>query len=287
MQQEYFARVMEHRVAINAVRLSYAQDGEGEPVLFVHGSNADHRVWDAHRDLIAPHYRMIRLTMRYFGTDAWSDDGKNFSIQVLADDLTAFIRSLKLEPVTLVGWSLGAGVCLTMAVQHPRLVKRMFLYEPALATFVSDEEKAQEALKDRIAMSEKSRILAEAGNLEGSVQEFMDDVNAQNGAFSRLPKDTRGMMVENARMLPLLFAGPPAPAVTGQSLQELQLPVTIALGDQSRTFYQVIARAAHALIPSSELKIIEDARHLLPVQKPEEFCMAVLDFLQRDVPVKP
>lgn len=43
MLQEYLARVMEHRVAISAVRLSYAQYAEGEPVVFVHGSNADHR----------------------------------------------------------------------------------------------------------------------------------------------------------------------------------------------------------------------------------------------------
>ncbi|UWR08438.1 alpha/beta fold hydrolase [Ruegeria sp. B32] len=105
MQQEFFARAMEHRVAINAARLSYAQHGEGEPVFFVHGSNADHRVWDTHRDLITPHYRMIRLTMRYFGTEAWSDDGEDFSLQILTDDLAAIIRSLKLELVTLVGWS--------------------------------------------------------------------------------------------------------------------------------------------------------------------------------------
>ncbi len=286
MQQEYFARVMEQRVAINAVRLSYAQDGEGEPVVFVHGSNADHRVWDAHRDLIAPHYRMIRLTMRYFGTGAWPDDGENFSIQVLADDLAEFIRSLKLEPVTLVGWSLGAGVCLTMAVQHPRLVKRMFLYEPALATFVSDEEKAQEALNDRATMSEKARILAEAENLEGTVQQFVDDVNAQYGAFNGLPEDIRGMMVENARMLPLLFAGPPAPPVLSQDLQELALPVAVALGAQSRTFYQIATRAAHSLIPSSQLRVIENARHLFPVQKPEEFCIEVLDSLKHDIPAE-
>lgn len=287
MQQGALTRLPEGKGAIKPVQLPFAQDGVGEPVVFVHGSNADYRVWDAHRSLMAPNCRMIRLTMRYFGTDAWPDYGENFSIEVHVADLAAFIRKLNLEPVTLVGWSLGAGVCLTTAVQHPSLVKRMFLYEPALATFVSDKKKAQEALEDRIAMSEQARILAEAGNLEGTVQQFADDVNAQNGAFDLLPEDIRGMMVENARMLPLLFAGPAAPPVNDQDLQELELPVTIALGSQSRTFYQITARAAHALIPSSELQVIKDARHLLPVQKPEEFCMAVLDFLQRDVPVKP
>nr|WP_254430630.1 MULTISPECIES: alpha/beta hydrolase [unclassified Ruegeria] len=266
--------------------MPYAQDGEGDPVLFVHGSNADHRVWDAHRDLMAQHCRMIRLTMRYFGTDAWPDNGENFSMQVHAEDLAAFIRGLKLEPVTLVGWSWGAGVCLTMAVQDPSLVKRMFLYEPALATFVADKKTSQAALQDRIAMSEQARMLAEAGALEGTVHKFMDGVNSQTGAFSGLSTDVRKVMTENARMLPLLFTGPPPPPVKDKDLQDLALPVTIALGSQSRSFYRITAHTAHAPIPSSELKVIEGARHLLPVQRPEEFCQAVLDFLGQDQSVE-
>ncbi len=267
------------KASVNSVELSYLQDGEGETVLFVHGSNADLRIWNAHRAFIAPHCRMINLTQRYFGTDAWSDNGEGFSMQVHAEDLAGFIRNLRLEPVTLVGWSFGAGVCLTMAVQHPLLVKRMFLYEPALATFVADKEKLQAAVQDRIAMSEQARILAETGDLEGTVRQFMDGVNAQAGAFLELSADIRNVMTENARMLPLLFAGPPPPPVEAGDLQGLKLPVTIALGSQSRSFYNIAARAAHALIPSSKLNVIEGARHLLPVQKPREFCRAVLDFV--------
>ncbi|WP_217355750.1 alpha/beta fold hydrolase, partial [Ruegeria arenilitoris] len=59
-----------------------------------------------------------------------------------------------------------------------------------------------------------------------------------------------------------------------------------ALGAQSRTFYQITTRAAHSLIPSSQLRVIENARHLFPVQKPEEFCIAVLDYLKHDVPAE-
>ena len=38
----------------------------------------------------------------------------------------------------LVGWSYGADVVLVLAVQHPELVRSLFLYEPAMATFVSN-----------------------------------------------------------------------------------------------------------------------------------------------------
>jgi len=42
-----------------------------------------------------------------FGTEPWPDDGKNFSIPTLADDLATFITSFNARPVHLVSWSFG------------------------------------------------------------------------------------------------------------------------------------------------------------------------------------
>jgi pimeloyl-ACP methyl ester carboxylesterase len=106
--------------------------------LFVHGSISDCRIWDTHRENIARRYRMIALTQRYFGLSPWPDDGRNFSIQIHANDLAAFITALRLDAVPIVGRSYGGKVALAMAAQHPKLVERLFLYEPSLATFVAD-----------------------------------------------------------------------------------------------------------------------------------------------------
>ena len=78
------------------------------------------------------------------------------------------------------------------------------------------------------------------------------------------------------------FAVPPAPAVKEVDLRSLNVPVTITLGNQSRVFYRIAAYAAHALLPSAKLKIVENARHLWPVQDPRAFSNLVLDFLDSD-----
>lgn len=267
------------RVEIGDIELPYVEQGEGEPVLFVHGSNSDYRIWDAHRETIASRYRVIALTQRYFGTTAWNDAGEKFSIQNHADDLGAFIEGLGLGPVNLVGWSYGAAVCLTMAAQNPELVNRMLLYEPALATFVTTPEDEKIALEDRLAMSADAKTLADSGDFAGTVRVFMDGVNAKAGTFDGLSPALRAMMIENARMLPLLFAGPPPPSITETELHCLAVPVTLVLGEQSRPFYRIAALVAQALLPSVNLKIIKNARHLWPIQEPAAFSRLVLDFL--------
>jgi pimeloyl-ACP methyl ester carboxylesterase len=81
-------------VEINGVRLQYVEQGSGEPMVFVHGAPSDLRTWEPVREGIASKYRFVAYTQRYFGTEPWPDDGKNFSVSMLADDLATFITSL-------------------------------------------------------------------------------------------------------------------------------------------------------------------------------------------------
>ena len=118
-----------NQIQTGDIELSYEDDGDGQPVVFVHGSISDSRNWSPHRGLITAQFRMIALTQRYFGLSPWSDDGRNFSIQTHADDLAGFISALRLDPVAIVGHSYGGAVSLVMAVRHPELVDRLFLYE--------------------------------------------------------------------------------------------------------------------------------------------------------------
>ncbi len=266
---------------INGYEMLYVEQGAGESVLFVHGGLVDHRTWDEHRRIIASHYRAIAMKLRYFGTDDWPDDGKNFSIQVHADDLAAFARSSGVEPVTLVGWSYSGAVCLVTAIQNRGLIRRMFLYEPSLATFVTQPEDAKAASDDRSAMMHDGKSLADAGDLVGAARAYVDAVNTDIGTFDRMPPAVRSMLLDNLRTLPASLAAPPPPPVTEMDLRDLDIPVAIAVGGQARIFYQIVARTAQELLPSAELKIVENGKHIWPLEDPTEFSRLLLDFLDR------
>ena len=270
------------RAQLAGLQLPYVDQGSGEVVVLVHGSNSDHRIWDQLRGTLASSCRVIALSQRYFGKDPWPDDGDKFSMSTHADDLAEFIASFRVGPVTIVGWSYGGGAALAMAARNHALVKRMFLYEPSLATFVTGADDARQALDDRLAMMSTAKPLAAAGDFAGAVRLFMDSVNAETGAFESLSSDVRTLMIENARMLPLLFAGRPPPAITEAHLRELAVPITIALGQESRASYQIAARSAATLLPRAQLSVIKGARHLWPVQEPQAFCQAVATFLSQN-----
>jgi pimeloyl-ACP methyl ester carboxylesterase len=267
-------------VRINGADLFYFDRGEGTSVLFVHGSNVDSRIWADHSEIIGARYRVIGLTQRYFGTSPWPDDGRNFSLQAHADDLVAFIQALRLAPVRIIGWSYGGAVCLAMSAKYPELAQCLLLYEPALATFVGDRSAAQRAADDRIEMTRSAKAAAGDGDVGSAVELFMDGVNDETGTFRRLPDEVQAIMLDNARMLPLLFEAPAPPRITCEHLSRLTVPVTVALGGNSRTFYRVSAECAAKCIPGSRLITVPGVRHLWPVQDPRAFSQLALDILE-------
>ena len=247
-------------------------------MVLVHGASTDHRIWLDHMALIGRRRRVVALTQRYFGTAPWPDDGQHFSIDDHAADLADFLGRLGAGVVSLVGWSYGGAVCLAMATRRPDLVDRLFLHEPSIASFVADSNAARAAADDRADMTAAARAAVTAGRGEEAVRVFMDGVNGQDGAFAMLPTRTQRIMLENGRTLPLLFAAPPS-ALTCADIAQLDRPMVVAVGEQSRTFYSVAAEWTSRCGPNAELVRVAEARHLLPVQDVPRFCQLVTNLL--------
>src|SRR6266536_6614742 len=130
-----------NEVAVDGVRLSYVEQGSGEPIVFIHGAFSDLRVWEPIREEIAKRYRFIAYTQRDVGTDTWADDGKNFNVPTHADDLAKFITSLNTGPVHLVSRSYGGGVAAIAALKNPSLVRALTVHDPApLSELHTDSE---------------------------------------------------------------------------------------------------------------------------------------------------
>ena len=220
--------------SVNGVDLLYVEQGQGVPVVFVHGAFSDHRAWEGQREAVARHYRYIALTQRYFGTTPWADSGEKYSLATHADDLAVFIRELRTGPVHVVGWSYGGAIAFALAVQHPELVKSLFLHEPSLATFVTDPADVKAAGEDRRDMTAPAAGASKAGDTAGAVRLFFDGVNAQPGIFETLPPVAQSMFLDNARTIPLLFAAPPPPAISCAQLGQITVPVAIAKGELTR-----------------------------------------------------
>jgi len=270
---------MPKKISVNGIDLKYVEQGTGEPVVFVHGSNSDYRTWEPQRESISKHYRFIALSMRYFGDEPWLDNGEKFSVETHADDLVEFIRKTTSGPVHLVGWSYSGSVILTVAVRHPDLIKSLFLFEPSVPSIVEVPLAAKEIKEDRAAMVKDGLAAAKLGNNATAVRLFMDAANDKDGSFDALPEEAHTMMLENAKMLPLLLLAPPAPPLTCAQLKQLKFPVAILRGELARTFYKVIAVSMAECISGSQLTVVSKGRHLWPVADPQAFTEMLMKFL--------
>lgn len=111
---------------VNNQRLHYIDEGEGEVILFVHGTPS----WSYDfRKLIKPlsqQYRCIAMDHIGFGL---SDKPRNYdyTTQNHAKTLELFVHALQLKNITLIVHDFGGPIGLSMAVQNPTLIKKLVI----------------------------------------------------------------------------------------------------------------------------------------------------------------
>src|SRR5712692_1166539 len=94
-------------VRANGVDLAYVEKGRGTPFLLVHGSLSDFNMWSGQMDTLARNHRVIALSRRYHWPNVLKEEPKDYTPQLHAEDVGAFIQALGLAPVHLVGHSYG------------------------------------------------------------------------------------------------------------------------------------------------------------------------------------
>lgn len=125
-------------VQANGVELHYVTQGQGIPVVFVHGGLADYRVWAPQIERFAQHYRVIAYSRRYNYPNRAPALASEHSALVEAADLAALLRALDLAPSHIVGHSYGAFTALCLALAHPELVRALVLTEPPVLRWAAD-----------------------------------------------------------------------------------------------------------------------------------------------------
>ncbi|MEA2929155.1 MAG: hypothetical protein QOG38_1583 [Hyphomicrobiales bacterium] len=114
-----------------AVEIAYLDDGEGEPIVLVHGFASNKDVnwvipgWVA--TLRRAGRRVIALDNRGHGQSTKLYDEADYHTDLMAGDVAALIAHLKLGRADVMGYSLGARICAVLAVQHPGSVRSVVL----------------------------------------------------------------------------------------------------------------------------------------------------------------
>jgi pimeloyl-ACP methyl ester carboxylesterase len=109
---------------VNGLKMYYEIHGKGEPVVLLHGSFMTiPSNWPQMIPALAKTRQVIAVEMQGHGRTA--DINRDFSYDNLADDIAAMLDYLKVGKADIVGYSMGAGVALNMAIRHPDKVRKV------------------------------------------------------------------------------------------------------------------------------------------------------------------
>ena len=144
----------------------------GPPLVCVHGSLCDFRIWSSVLGPLTRKHRVIALSLRHFFPDHWDGVGDTYSIAQHVDDVIGFIEKLDAKPVDLMGHSRGGHICFRVAQRRPDLLRKLILAEPGGeldATLDPAFKPGPSPLAARIAAS--AEVIAK-GDIDGGAADF-------------------------------------------------------------------------------------------------------------------
>ncbi|MFN8623579.1 MAG: alpha/beta fold hydrolase [Chloroflexota bacterium] len=110
---------------VNGIRLWHTSTGTGRPLVLLHGGLGSGEMFGPILPLLAAGRRVITVDLQGHGRTA--DIDRPITLAGMAGDIAALSDHLGLGQADLMGYSLGGGVALQVAVRHPELVRRLIL----------------------------------------------------------------------------------------------------------------------------------------------------------------
>ncbi|MDZ5470253.1 alpha/beta hydrolase [Bacillus sp. 31A1R] len=113
----------------NGETIAYRErEGGTKNLLLIHGNMTSSKHWDVLIEKIDPEFKVFAMDMRGFGESSYNQ--AIYSIKELSDDIKLFVDEIELYGFSIVGWSLGAPVCMQFVADYPDYCNRLILLAP-------------------------------------------------------------------------------------------------------------------------------------------------------------
>ena len=272
-------------IEINKYTLHYFECGEGEPIVFVHGTTGDLNVFRTQAQTFATRFRVISYSRRHHPPNAPPRARDVYALSAHVADLGALVKELKATPAHLVAHSYGAYIALALAVDHPELVRSLVLGEPPILPLLSRTavgEATRQSWLRRVV--EPTRKAFESGNPEDGPRQFLNGVCGP-ACFDNAPQSVRTELVEKqapalrAEMMTEMAAVMP-PLDCGD-LGKLKLPTLLVTGERSPAMFPLITAELERCLAGESPVMVPEAGHGMHSDNAVFYNEAVTAFLRR------
>ncbi|GAA1173606.1 pimeloyl-ACP methyl ester carboxylesterase [Kitasatospora gansuensis] len=243
-------------VELSGIRTWYEAEGDGDPLLLLHGGLCTNETWDAQRPALAAEYRVFLPERRAHGRTP--DVAGPLSYRDMADDTVRFLESVVRGPAHLVGWSDGGIVALLVAIARPDLVRKVVAIGANFRP--TPEVVAAPAMLDHLTPD---------GPELAPFREMYAAVSPDGAEHWPVVADKMFRMFATQ------------PTISLAELAGIGAPTLVLVGDDDMMTLEHTVEL-YRTIPHSELAVVPGASHALPLEKPAETNRIILDFLGHD-----
>lgn len=253
---------------INGIQIAFTDEGEGIPMLFIHGFPLNRRAWASQVEAFKPRFRVIVPDLRGFG-ESGSSEGP-VSMSRFAEDIWALSQHLGLDRVILAGHSMGGYIALALANAHPALLRGLVLAGTKAGRDSVDAATARQVAAHTVrrdgpaavldAMAEKMLFPPDADDQKiAAVRDCMAPANPEGIAGALL-----GMAMRPDSQ---------------EMLTKIRVPTLVITGSEDALIPPSESEAMAKAIPDAQLRIIPRAGHLVAVDQSAAFNHAMQEWL--------
>jgi len=279
-------------VQLHGHRVVYRIGGEDpasdRPVLLlVHGMAGSSSTWRSVMPALAQHYTVVAPDLPGHGES--DKPRQDYSLGAHANALRDLLIALGIEHATIVGQSLGGGVAMQAAYQHPQFCERLVLVSSGglgaevswilrALTFPGAEYLMPVIFPSfvRDAGNVVSRRLRSFGLKAPRIEEQW------RGYVSLTDPDTRQAFLRTLRAV-VDIGGQTVSAHDRLYLSSV-LPTLIVWGERDRIIPVTHAHDAHRAMPGSQLVLFEESGHFPHTEEPDRFVDVLVEFLESTQP---
>lgn len=272
--EEY--RRLQQETVIDGLKVSYVVQGVGTPLLLIHGIPVWGYLWKDCLASLAQHFQVIVPDLVGYG---YSDQRDRFdrSIKVQSHILSQLLQQLDVQNLFVVGHDIGGAVAQRFVVDHAARVLKWVLIDSVLYDswpaepmvrlgnpkqhYTTRGDELAKKFIQRLPDGFHHRDKASAEMLEGWMTPYMTD----EGKLSLI---RNAAALNTNHTMELL-----------DDLQRLTQPLLLLWGAKDQ--FQPLSGAERfkAEFPATQLQVIPDSDHFLPLEKPDDVAQILIDFL--------
>jgi pimeloyl-ACP methyl ester carboxylesterase len=256
------------------------KEGQGIPIVFIHGSWDDHNSWaPVAEELIKTATNPIILYDRR-GHSASSPDKEQGTISMDVQDALSLLDALHIQKAHFIGHSYGANITIELAVNHPERVESIVLYEPPIFGMLKGQSEYKQILSEVQSEMQKSKTLLEQGHIEQGTFNFIEKVAFGKGSwYSIFDQRARNTMTASYATWLDQANDPERLNIKPENLNQFKGKITLITGSDSILVYPAVAKEIKQKVNSIELYTIQEAGHAGLVSHPKQTANSILQHL--------